>query len=51
MSFLFLLLGILLGGISALFIMAMLFVAREADDCEAEISSHLTSVVTHRDIT
>ena len=51
MALLYLSLGIFLGGISALTIMAALFVAKEADDNQDEISADLTSVVTHQDIT
>ena len=43
--------GMVLGGISAIIIMAMVFVAKRADDKEAHTSSKLAPVITHQEIT
>lgn len=43
--------GMVLGGISAIMIMAMFFVAKRADDKQVHTSSKLVPVITHQEIT
>jgi hypothetical protein len=43
--------GMVLGGISAIIMMAMFFVAKRADDMQVETSSSLAPVITHQEIT
>ena len=51
MALFYLALGFFLGGISALVVMAMLFVAKRASDNEDEMTADLTSAASHQEIT
>ena len=51
MALVYLAVGFFLGGISALVIMAMLFLAKRTADNEDEMTADLTSSVSHREIT
>jgi hypothetical protein len=50
-AFLYLVIGMALGGISATIIMAMLFVAKEADEARTQMSNNVTPVITHQETT
>ena len=50
MALLYVAVGFFLGGVSALVVMAMFFVAKRADHNEDEISADLASVVSHQEI-
>jgi formate-dependent nitrite reductase membrane component NrfD len=51
MAALYIAIGMILGGISAIIIMAMFFVAKRADDKQVHTSSNLAPVITHQEIT
>lgn len=50
MAILYIALGIIVGGLSALILMAMFFVSKEADDHDTSVSKHIKSVIRHKDI-
>ena len=51
MTVLYVALGIILGGISAVIMMAMFFVAKRADEDHDQMSSSLTCGTNHQEIT
>lgn len=50
MAALYVALGIILGGISAVIIMAMFFVAKRADEGQDQMSNRLTCGINHQEI-
>jgi hypothetical protein len=48
MALLYLSVGIFLGGLSAVAAMAMLFVAKQADEAEGELVAHMGSATPHK---
>lgn len=50
MAVLYVALGIILGGISAVSIMAMFFVAKRADEDRDQVSSRVTCDINHQEI-